>query len=547
MIPDYPVKQEWPPAREKDAQRFYRESQAWYSGDPEALQRVYQSGEQGGLVAATPFAKTGVRGMLQRFWWGKGLTPEQSTTHLHVPIAADLATFSADLLYADLPAFRIPAASKDGKLSTAEAKVQSALDKIVDESGISITLPASAELGSAFGGRYIGTRVDVRVSPDSPMFFYVAPEHAVPEFVYGRLVAVTFWRVVSGPDKQVYRHLERHEVDASRRAMIYHALYMGTEEKLGIRVDLTTSDELLDIAAKVDPDGGIWAGCSVLDVQYIPNMLPHRLMPGSALGRSDTQGNEPIMDALDEAMSSWQRDIRNGKGRVLMPGEYMRSWGQGRGAEFDMEQEVFKKITVMAGDQTYVKPEVVQFMIRVEEHERTCAQHLRTIVRGAGLSAGAFGEEVDGGKATAREVGERKTRTMATRGKKINNETFALRMLLFAALEQAKNLIGGPEYSGIEPKRPNVEFSDAAAPDPQAFATTLKMLADARLISTQTGVEMLHPEWDDEQVRAEVERIEKPQANPDQFDGGFGGGDAGGGEGDEEGAEPAEDTEPQGR
>jgi hypothetical protein len=230
------------------------------------------------------------------------------------------------------------------------------------------------------------------------------------------------------------------------------------------------------------------------------------------------------MDALDESMSSWQRDIRNGKGRILVPPEYLSNLGSGSGSDWDNEREIFQRLDILDPSGGYIKPEIVQFAIRTADHAASCAQHVRTIVRAAGLSQGAFGEEVDGGQATAKEVGERRGRTAATRAKKINYETFALRMILFAALEQAKRLIGGTAYATIEPKRPDIEFPDAAAPDMQTLALTLKTLADAKAASTETLVEMLHPDWDGDRVLAEVAKIEDAMADPDQFDGGFGGG-----------------------
>lgn len=542
MIPDYRPGQEWPPLDQTRALRHYREASAWWSGDPEELQLVY-----GGLSAdvehtTSTFGRVGIRGLIEKFWWGRAIEPEQTTAHLHVPICADIATASSDLLYADLPAFVIPAESDDGVQSEVEKKTQAALDKIVDESGLAMVLPESAELGSAFGGRYIGVRVDVSVEPDAPMFYSMLPTYAVPEWRYGRLVAVTFWREVVGAMKATYRHLERHEVVAGV-GMIYHALYMGNSSELGRPVPLEESAETRDLARKVDINGGIATGATMLDVVYVPNIKPHRLMPMSSLGRPDTLGAEGAMDGLDETYSSAQRDIQNGKGRVMVPPEYLESLGKGQGGRFNTERQLFTRLRILAPEGGYIKPEVVQFEIRIAEHEAMMAVHIRTIMRTAGLSMDTFGDTATGGVMTAKEVGKRGERTTATRGKKTKYETPALRQLLFVALQMATNLIGGKLYAGVQAIRPDVEFPDAAAPDPQSFATTIKLLADAKAISTQTSVEMLHPEWDAERVQAEVDRIMRPTANPDQFDPNAFGGNSPGDDGDEEDLideEPAE-------
>jgi hypothetical protein len=56
------------------------------------------------------------------------------------------------------------------------------------------------------------------------------------------------------------------------------------------------------------------------------------------------------------------------------------------------------------------------------------------------------------------------------------------------------------------------------------------MISDAQAVSTDTKVRMLHPEWTEDQIKAEVQKIVDegkiaPLDNPDQFQLG-GGGDA---------------------
>ena len=541
MMPDYLPGQQWPPADQTKAQRLYRTAGAWWSGDPEELQIVYGGMDLDVEAGKGTFGRSGVRGLIQQLWWGKAVEPEQGTAHLHVPICSDIATASADLLYSEMPSLVIPAEDKDGKQNDLEKKTQAALDKIVDESGLAMVLPESAELGSAFGGRYVGVRVDVNVLKDAPMFYSIPPALAVPEWRYGWLTAVTFWREVMGPpgSKKTYRHLERHEV-VGGVGYIFHALYAGNPSELGMVVPLTESTETSALAKLVDPQGGIKTGSTMLDVAYIPNIKPHRLMPMSPLGRPDTLGAEGSMDGLDETYSSAQRDIQNGKGRVLVPPEYLQSLGKGNGARFDVERQVFTRLRILAPEGGYIKPEVVQFEIRIAEHDAMMAIHLRTIMRSAGLSMDTFGDSATGGQMTAKEVGKRGERTTATRGKKTAYETYALRNLLYVALEMANSLIGGKLYGNVTAIRPDVEFPDAAAPDPQSFATTIKLLMDAKAASTQTAVERLHPEWDAERVQAEVDRIMRPTATPDQFDqNAFGG--AGGDELDD--AEPMDEED----
>lgn len=60
---------------------------------------------------------------------------------------------------------------------------------------------------------------------------------------------------------------------------------------------------------------------------------------------------------------------------------------------------------------------------------------------------------------------------------------------------------------GRRSQRPHIEFGDAVSEDPQATAQTLAFLAQAEAASTDTKVRAPHPDWDDDQVQARVDRI----------------------------------------
>jgi len=61
--------------------------------------------------------------------------------------------------------------------------------------------------------------------------------------------------------------------------------------------------------------------------------------------------------------------------------------------------------------------------------------------------------------------------------------------------------------SAITPERPDINFSAVALPDQHALAQTVATLAQAEAASKRTLVAMAHPEWDEEEVREEVELI----------------------------------------
>jgi hypothetical protein len=106
----------------------------------------------------------------------------------------------------------------------------------VDEGSPISTLREGAEIGSALGGIYHRICWDSDFA-DPPWIDTVQLDAAVPEWRYGRLYAVPFWRVIkeSEDGKTVVRQLERHEPGA-----ILHAVYVG-EALASPRSGLTSS------------------------------------------------------------------------------------------------------------------------------------------------------------------------------------------------------------------------------------------------------------------------------------------------------------------
>src|SRR5690606_4592477 len=145
---------------------------------------------------------------------------------------------------------------------------------------------------------------------------------AWPEFRWGRLLAVTFWRVVQETEFITVRHLERHELDAQGNGVILHGLYQGTRDQLGHVVPLTENEATRGLQVDASGASTVFPRTPGLGVVHVPNQRPnrlHRAHPvGRDLGRSDLQGVEGLLDSLDEAYTSWMRDIRLGKARLFV-------------------------------------------------------------------------------------------------------------------------------------------------------------------------------------------------------------------------------------
>lgn len=495
----------WPPVDCRRASKHYREWGAWYSGDPDALRSYYQvSNGFGALIDPKqyPDSANNLLDRSSRYFWGNPPDPGAiRDAKLHVPLAGDIASTSADLLFGEPPTWSVPE-DLVGAVAT-----QARLDKIVENGLIPVLLEA-AEIDSALGGVY--ARVTIDPEADTPMFDAIPPEAAAPEWRGNRLKAVTFWRELENDQGKVWRHLERHEI-----GWVYHGLFVGTEERLGVMVDLRTRPETEGYYAAVGDAGRAETGADTLTAEYIPNMRPNRLMRGSPLGRSDYAGVEPTMDALDETWSSLMRDVRLGKSRLIVPESYLESNGPGRGARFSAERELFTPVKAMP-DNEGISIEEVQFNIRHDEHLTICRNLAAQALRGAGYSAQTFGEGDQSGPATATEIQARERRSYSTRDRKIGYWRPPLARLSKAALQMDKLWYGSD--AGDVSELPNLEWPDGVQVDLETTSKVVQMLDAAKAASQRTKVQMVHPQWDKDQVQEEIDLIEGEASVPVEAD-----------------------------
>lgn len=472
----------WPP--NPDQQRQIEEWDAWYSGDPGRLASVY-----GDTEVIDPNA-TPKRRRFQ-FWNQTARQPERRI-RIHMPLPADMATTSADLLFSEPP--RITVGGGDGD--------QAKIEEMLEENSFGNTLLEGGEIAAALSGVYLRSSFDTSISTQYPIISIVHPDAAVPEWRWGRLVAVTFWRIVKIENDDVYRHLERHSM-----GQVEHAVYQGDKTTIGQRVPLTEGGPIMAQIALGLRDGDVAPAVQGhMTAQYVPNMRPSRRFRGQPVGRSDYEGIEGLFDALDETWSSLMRDIRLGRARLIVPQEYLRNLGTGKGAWFDVDQEVFTALEMAPNDEAKTQITPQQFEIRVEQHLGTAMSLIANAVTSAGYSGRTFGIHEEGGAATATEVHASERRSFITRGKKEAYWKPAILRSLQAAIA-----LGNQELTlGISPDAVNdltIEFGDSVREPMSVIADTLQKLETARAISVQTKVEMQHPDWDEGQVAEETDRI----------------------------------------
>ncbi|MDI9885324.1 phage capsid protein [Streptomyces sp. HNM0645] len=475
----------WPPPQYAAELQDMRIDDAWYSGDRTKLRTVYAL--QGYDHAA---ASNGIRDDRGRPWrfWERPRPVGARDGRLHVPLAEDIAATSAALLFSEPPTFTFDS-----------TETQDRWQQITDESGLNNILREAAEVSAALGGVCLRTTWNKDLAK-RPLPTAVHADGVLPEYAFGVLTGITLWREVQRNGGTVLRHLERHEP-----GVVLHGLYEGTLDNLGRKIPLTEDAATEAIAAELDPNGPgdtITTGVKGLACVYIPNIRPNRKYRASALGRSDWQ-SDGIRDhfmSLDEVYTSWMRDIRLAKSRIIVPDGMLQSEGPGKGVSFDEDREVWTGVN--ASPTSGVGITENQFTIRVEEHERSWNALTRQAVQAAGYSAQSFGLG-DSTAVTATEVVARERKSMILRDQKAGYWLPELGTFAEALLQMDTAF----RFSSVAVERPRIQFGDSVSEDPKSVAETIELYARAQAISTETKVRMRNPDLDDTAVREETERI----------------------------------------
>lgn len=553
----------WPPAPYEHVMSACAERQVWWEGDPDKLAQFY-GGSQGDVVRSKNVTQRARKAWAS--FWGKQQIVGERPTRVHAPIAADIARIAAATLFADPPQILAPATEVTEQPepeaptvdqltgATIEPKpvepivttvrdqaLQDAIDALSNNPRTHAGYLEAAESASMLMGAYGRVVWDKNLFEDGPWIDWVDADRAIPEFVWDRLVAVTFWtELASDSPNVVWRHLQRYE-----KGREYHSLHQGTRDKLGRAMELTAHPATEAIAAREGlTENGFEVPTDFRHFMYAPNMGSNPAWRNDdalrPLGRADLDTQVMrLMDEADKVWSSWMRDLDLGKARVFISRQLLTNGRNGDGAGFDLDQSIYSPVGdfINKGELSSVM-DAQQFSIRVEEHAATYEGLLRLIIARCGYSPLTFGlsDEV---AQTATETDAKTRDTHTTRRAKILHWS-ELDELHTAMLQINAAVFGGPPVSEkLELKWP------ASKESPRVLAETANLLRQAQAASTKTLVELWHPDWDDEQVTAEVDLIDgAASVDVPAFGGGFGGNEQPDPNADPAGDETADATEP---
>lgn len=474
MITEIRERMAWPPM---DLERYkMKEHSVWYSGEAELLANFYFDNDLQNYLNLNYGTRNNNK------FWGRQIK-NNSNFFVHVPVANDISETSSAFLFGESPIIRFASESESMKDN------QKNLDDMLTKSGFFKKLVEASEIASAIGGVFI------KVAWDSDLSEYPIPviaqcEQAFPTFRFGKLVKVTLVYEVGNDGSTVCRLAETISKDE-----IKNELYKGSADNLGTIVDLKSCEATKDLEPSIKTGG-------VMTCVYIPNLLPNKLNRQSPMGRSDYQGQETLMDALDETFSAWMTDIQIARGRIHVPSGYIKQLGDGR-TTFNVDTMMYEELDV---DPTSMTDPIkaTQFEIRSDQFEKTCLNLLDRIITSSGYSPQSFGLNIAGRAESGTALNVRERKSFATTNKKQSYWEDGLKDIIKAMCVIKNKFLGGTFNCDLDV---NIAFADGISNNMSETSTSVKTLSDAKAISTDTKVRMVHPEWTDEQVKTEVERI----------------------------------------
>lgn len=472
---------EWPPNKNSLLSWKMAEHSAWYSGDAEILANFYTTYLKQNIYNLPYTAK-------DEQFWGRQVS-NQGEIFVHVPVAGDIAETSANFLFAESPTIKI-AQAHEARANQAYKSTQESLDAMLVDTSFFSKILESAETCAAIGGVFIKIAWDSELSP-YPIPVIVQADRAIPEFKFGILTAVTFWKIIDTDEakSKVYRLLERYE-----KGSISYKLYLGTPDRLGSEVDIKSHPDTQDLEDVSTVD-------ELLAV-YIPNVLPNRLDRSTYMGRSDYSGIEGLMDSLDQIYSSWVKDVAIAQAKILLPEAYLSDTGSGK--RFNLDQMLYVKLDI---DPTTISTNQItpqQFSIRAEEFEKTSINFLERIIVSAGYSPQSFGLNINGRAESGTALSMRERKSFATKGKKENYWQAGLQKLVKMLILVYTKELGGKLENDVDL---TISFNDGITNNLSELANSVKLISDALSASIDTRVRLLHPDWSEDQIVAEVKLI----------------------------------------
>jgi hypothetical protein len=404
------------------------------------------------------------------------IATNNSRVEIYVPVPwpRELCRFSAALLFSTTP--KITSKSDQTSLES--------IEQVNDIGAFAVQGGVDVAREGRLGIRVI---VDPAIDAKVPLLALVPEDNILWDIRHGRFYAggtVIIERKHPKDDKVVYRLFEEHTV-----GLVTRVLYKGSDHELGKIVPLTDVPDFADLPPET---------ITGLDK---PTLIPWENIPGH---ESDLLGLGPVFDTLNEAESLLlgrarkaqpqtfvDRSILDDTGKLDMEGYHVVGGSRMRLPIGTTGFETIKTVDpkVEMADQINYNNHLTQLLV-------TCAGY-------APLTWGIEGQTASIQRAVSGYAMKlSQLRTLLNRSQKEHMALQGMGWALGVALSMAKP--GG----SVAERLPSIQLGDGLPDDALDGAQEVNFLRMATAASTETLVKTIHSTWSQEEVDAEVSRIE---------------------------------------
>lgn len=400
---------------------------------------------------------------------------DRARLYTPVPLAREMARLSSSLMFSASPTITHP-------------QYQELLDSWRRINGLDPRLQEIAEHVAVEGRGAFRLCWDDDVSTEVPILSWIHEDQILWDekhswFVLGGTVVME--RELDENSPVIYRLFEDHSI-----GQVEYWAFKGTTTSLGQEIALT--DEAF---VEVFPDyEGVQNYATGLNV---PTLIRWDNVPG---GQSDIQGLEQYLDRLDEAES-----LLLDKGRKSVPVTLADESMIDDGRSFSSAGFTFVKASGLLPEDGSPFVETIEPNFDVASHLEWIRHIKQSCIELMGYSTAMTGVDPLASYSSGKELKLRLARTLLTKAGKDRMAIEAIRTMLGTALA----MISGA--ADIEPFKPDFTLGDGLPEDRLENAQQIQLEDSAGAISLEEKVRVIRPDWTEERVQEEVQKIKKDQ------------------------------------
>jgi hypothetical protein len=366
---------------------------------------------------------------------------------------------------------------------------QESIDELLAANGAEAFWQDSAETVAVEGRGGLRIITDPSINQTNPLITYINEDRIIWDIHHGRFVrgGIVVIEAESENGRDTYRMLESHEP-----GRISRRVYRGQAGVLGNRISVTSETLPTEIRGFKEEE------ITGLDS---PTLVEWPNVPGA---RSDLFGIEVLLDRIDEAESlmvekAWKsrpwifaaRGLADENGNVDISNLIFLA--QSEAAQYLEERTPGAPVVHVQPDMQTTQH--IEYLNHLREEALTKA--------GYSLASYGLGDTGTAESGTALRLKQARTLNNRQSKERMAREAMTTAIAVAMAIKHRSR--------DIAAFKPEIAFGDGMPEDELQKSQVLSTLKAANLVSDETAIRDLHPDWDDDAVLEEVAKIKGQQ------------------------------------